>query len=121
MDGHVYADWDELYGEPLDFVLSCNFIRLPENISKSLDHGFHGSSLVRLLYGSKPIDQVQIGDHVWNGGIVYGIVKIKGNCHEDDQTNLLVTTKCFDIGSYTHMDYNHAVDALLDLKKILSK
>lgn len=119
-DGLVYADWDELYGENLEFVLSCNFIERRSNISKSLDRCFHRRSMVRLLYGSKRIDEIRIGDHVWNGGIVYGIVCVHQEFNTEPMYNLLVTSKCFDIGPYTHMDYNHAVDALLDLKKILS-
>lgn len=120
-DGVVYADWDELYGENLEFILSCNFIERRSNISKSLDRCFHRRSMVRLLYGSKRIDEIRIGDHVWNGGIVYGIVRVFQEFNpEEPMYNLLVTSKCFDIGPYTHMDYNHAVDTLLDLKKILS-
>jgi hypothetical protein len=119
----VYTDWDEVYGDNLDFLLRCNFIEKPENISASLDVGYKKDSKIKLVNEDKFITDINIGDKLSNGGIVYGIVELNNyNLGSNDKRyNLLVSNGSFQMGDITYSDYNKNIDSILELRKILSK
>ena len=121
----IFTDWDEIYDENLVFILGYKDIRIPENISKTLDKGFNENSKIKLIDGTKLLKTVEIGDILLSGGIVYGIVEIDKNLgvtnNSDKLYHLLVSNGCFEVDGVKHFDYNNNIDSVLQLRKILSK
>lgn len=82
----LFLDWDELYDDILEDFM---FYKMPyynttithkTNIHKYLDGGFVENTKILLSdYTSKIIKDIQVGDKLCNGEIVYGIVEIKGS------------------------------------------
>ena len=81
----VWSDWDEIVGEDLDNILATK-TNMSENvdaytsngaISVCADKGFVDNMFVSLADGSNVyIRDVVIGDKLFGGGSVYGIVRI---------------------------------------------
>lgn len=114
----LFTDWDELYGDNLEFILMIN-----KNITQVLNKGFKPDLKVALKTGEKQLKDIKIGDALSTGGIVYGIVQLNnanlGN--KEKLFNLLVSNGIFKIGDKVQFDYNENIDSILELKKILSK
>jgi len=124
----VFTDWDEIYDDKLSFILDYKGIKTTENISKRLDYGFDGDTRIKLIDMNKRIKEIAIGDILASGGIVYGIVELDKNNLGISETNdsnnlfhLLVSNKYLVIGETKYPDYNNNIDAVLELRKILSK
>lgn len=120
----VFTDWDEIYDETLEFILNYKGIETTDNISKTLDNGFDGRNKIKLVDGYKTIKDIEIGDILSSGGVVYGIVELNNNLGISESNNLyhlLVSNKYFVIGEKRYADYNNNIDAVIELRKILSK
>jgi len=121
----TFADWDEIYEDDLDFILHCKNINTTENISKTIDKGFDKNTVIKLLNGTKSIDQINIGDILNTKGIVYGIVELDkknlGNTINNHRLyHLLVTNGFFETNNKRESDYNNIINSILELRKILS-
>ena len=82
--------------------------------------------MIKLPNQYKPINEINIGDQLSTGGIVYGIVNIFKNSLGNNEDNkilyhLLITNKYFETSNNLEADYNNIVDSILESKKILSK
>jgi hypothetical protein len=79
INDHIFTDWDEIYGETLSKVKNNPFVKIQDNedIHKQLDGGFSQDTILFLFNGrEKKICDIQIGDVLNNGEIVYGLVQI---------------------------------------------
>lgn len=75
-----FLDWDEVYHSHLLKVLNYKNVQTKPNIHALLDGGFCGNTMIRLH--SKQlvcIKDIQPGDKLINGAVVYGTVKIKAD------------------------------------------
>jgi len=120
LNSTVFTDWDEVYDGSLDFI-NC-YMRL-KNI-KEIHEGYNKDTLINLKNGEICLKDIKIGDILSSNGIVYGIVELNSSTNlgnKEPLYNLLVSNKEFKSGINTHCDYNGNVDAILDLRKILSK
>ena len=114
----ILTDWDEVYDSSLEFLLNYNSINATENISKIVDQGYQPDTKIKLLKEEKSIKDINIGDILSTGGIVYGIVELNNNNLGNEKIyNLLVSNGEFEIGSVLHFDYNYNIDAILELNK----
>ena len=115
----VFTDWDELYDDTLEFILNYNSIEKTENISKKLDYGFNGNTIIKLMKGEKIMKKINAGDILATGDIVYGIVELNNNNlgnnteNKENLYNLLVSSKYFYIGENKYPDYNNNIDSIL--------
>jgi hypothetical protein len=110
----MFTDWDEIYDETLEFILNYNSIEKTENISKKLDYGFKGDTVINLIKGEKIIKKINAGDILSNGDIIYGIVELKNNLGNNENLySLLVSSKYFYIGQNKYPDYNNNIDSVL--------
>ena len=75
-----FLDWDEVFNSHLLKVLNYKNVRTKQNIHALLDGGFCGNTMIR-LYSKQSIcmKDIQPGDKLINGAVVYGVVKIKAN------------------------------------------
>lgn len=118
----IYTDWDEVYGDNLRFLLNYNFTERTENISLLVDCGFKKDTQIKLKHNEKCIKDIEIGNILSTGGIVYGIVELNNNLGNKEKLyNLLVSNGIFEIDNICYSDYNKNIDSILDLRKILSK
>ena len=118
MNNIILTDWDEVYDSSLEFLLNYNSINATENISKIVDQGYQPDTKIKLLKEEKSIKDINIGDILSTGGIVYGIVELNNNNLGNEKIyNLLVSNGEFEIGSVLHFDYNYNIDAILELNK----
>jgi hypothetical protein len=114
----ILTDWDEVYEDSLEFLLNYNSIHKTENISKFVDKGYNSDTKIKLLKEEKFIKEINIGDKLSTGGIVYGIVELNdNNLGNKKQYNLLVSNGKFEIGPVLHFDYNYNIDSILELNK----
>ena len=83
----IFTDWDEIYDDTLQTILSKHIknndleidlkIEKEENIHKYLDGGFSDLTMITMDKGLKlPINKIKVGDKLSNGDTVYGIVEI---------------------------------------------
>lgn len=80
INGLEFLDWDEVYNSHLLKVLNYKNVQTKPNIHTLLDGGFCGDTMIRLH--SKQlicIKDIQPGDKLINGAVVYGTVKINGD------------------------------------------
>lgn len=99
IDNQLFLDWDELYDDILEDFM---FYKMPyynttinhkSNIHKYLDGGFVENTKIFMSdYTTKLIKDIQVGDILCNGEIVYGLVEIKGSD--------LVITNEYNLGKY---------------------
>jgi len=119
----IYTDWDEIYNDKLDRVsrfASKNSTYNLLNIHKYLDNGFLEHDIVLLDNGFKEIRNIEIGDKLLNGGVVYGIVEIDtqylnwdlGKTKPSKLYSLLTTNKQFIVNLQIVQDYNSCVDKI---------
>jgi hypothetical protein len=72
INGAVFTDWDEIYGDDLKNIS-------PEEIHTYMDGGFASDTKIKMKNGSyKNIADISVGDILQNGEKVYGIVEING-------------------------------------------
>lgn len=75
-----FLDWDEVFNSHLLKVLNYKNVRSNQNIHALLDGGFCGDTTIRLhSKQSVCIKDIQPGDKLINGAVVYGVVKINAN------------------------------------------
>ena len=82
INGCIFTDWDEIYLKS-DFNAIRNNgivpIRNLKDVHTFMDGGFSGDTKIKLKNGAyKEIKDVDVGDTLYNGENVYGIVKING-------------------------------------------
>jgi hypothetical protein len=136
----IFTDWDELYDEQLEKVISyidSHYVNMASgstakdidkrsNIHKYLDKGFEKDTVVYLSNNTKKtISEIKIGDKLSTKGTVYGVVEIEtsdidsvnknpNNSHLNLGTkkiyHLLVTNKIFETNGKIIRDYNDNVD-----------
>lgn len=75
-----FLDWDEVFNSHLQKVLNYKNVRTRSNIHTLLDGGFCENTMIR-LYSKQLvcIKDIQPGDKLINGAVVYGTVQIKAN------------------------------------------
>jgi len=129
----IFTDWDEIYEDTLEFILKYKSILKTEDISINLDYGFAEDTKIILknenknIKEYKKIKEINIGDILSTGGIVYGIVELNNLGNNNKLYHLLVSNKYFEttdkleITDKLEPDYNNIIDSILELKKILSK
>ena len=103
----IFTDWDELYDEQLEKVISYidshyestrqdidksalarAGARERANIHKYLDKGFEKDTIVYLTNNTqKPISEIKIGDKLSTKGTVYGVVEIETSDIDTNSTN----------------------------------
>lgn len=118
LNGTIFTDWDEIYDDSLEKILNYKNILRTENIAKELYYGFSEKTIIKMSNQYKPIVDVEVGDELSTGGIVYGIVKLDKNSlgNKVDSKNiyhLLVSNKYFETMENLEADYNNIVDSLL--------
>jgi len=82
INNHIFTDWDEIYDDDIiDIKINgIKNIKTLKDIHTYLDGGFIGSTKIKLKNGSyKEIKEIDIGDTLYNGEKIYGVVKINGN------------------------------------------
>jgi hypothetical protein len=82
IDNYVFTDWDEIYGDDIIQLKLNGFFPIKKlgDIHTFLDGGFEGSTKIKLKNGLyKEIKDVNIGDILYHGEKVYGVVAINGN------------------------------------------
>jgi hypothetical protein len=126
INGLTFSDWDELYGEELNWVLryiSSEFgivnVNDRENIHRFLEKGFEYDTNVYLADNTKRcIKYIKVGDKLSTNGTVYGIVEIMNPCKKDDKLyHLLVTNKFFETDYKIVRDYNDTLDSICMIYK----
>jgi hypothetical protein len=77
----IFTDWDEIYNEDLISIMRNPYknINTTKEIHTELDGGFIESTKIKLLDGKvKEIKDILVGDILYNGEKVYGVVEING-------------------------------------------
>jgi hypothetical protein len=78
---YIFTDWDEVYDDDISEIKNNKFVKINNlnDIHIFLDSGFKSSTLIKLKNGNyRMIKDLDIGNILENGEIVYGIVKING-------------------------------------------
>jgi hypothetical protein len=76
--------------------------------------GFNSLSKVKMMNGiEKNISDVLIGDILFNGNIVYGIVNLIDLEEKNKLFNLLISGKYFIVNNIPTYDYNYIVSNIL--------
>ena len=92
INNRIFTDWDEIYGNDIKKVINNNIIKINDlkDIHTYLDCGFNSLTKIKLQNGVyKEIKNIEIGDILENGEIVYGVVEINGeNVSEQYAINL---------------------------------
>ncbi len=103
MEYHILIG-DEVYDETL---IKYNKLNIKQN-------GFNSSSKVKMYNGiEKNISDVLIGDILFNGNIVYGIVNLIDLEKKNKLFNLLISGEYFIINNFPVYDYNYIVSTIL--------
>ena len=131
-----FSDWDEIFEEDVEtlkkYCKNLHLYKRPENdttfIHEYFDYGFPFQTKVFMLNGKyKYINDIEVGDVLRRGEIVYGIVKIKDNekymssvlkinnleRKKDVLYHILTDTGDFYSENSTYNDYNYCIDAFL--------
>jgi hypothetical protein len=77
----IFTDWDEIYNEDLISIMRNPYknINTTKEIHTELDGGFIESTKIKLLDSKvKEIKDILVGDILYNGEKVYGVVEING-------------------------------------------
>jgi len=118
----VFSDWDEIVDNKLNILNKKNKnIHNLENIHEYLDDGFEENTEIKLYKTKKLIKEIQIGDILENGTIVYGLVEIDTIKLRKYTTNkgpsklyhLLTTDGSLNINSVDVKDYNNLIDKFI--------
>ena len=103
LNGISYTDWDEVYDETL---IKYNNLNIKQN-------GFNSSSKVKMNNGiEKNISDISIGDILFNGNIVYGIVNLIDLEKKNKLFNLLISGEYFIVNNFPTYDYNYIVSTI---------
>jgi hypothetical protein len=89
INNSLFTDWDEIYNNNINKILYNNSIQLDElkDIHSKLDSGFDGYTKIKLHNGTyKNIKDIEIGEKLQNGEIVYGLVIVNGDNIENQYT-----------------------------------
>ena len=79
VNGRVFTDWDELYGDTLTQFVHRSGIKHLKDIHARLDCGFASTTCVKMADGTtKELGQVCVGDVLHSGDKVYGVVELDG-------------------------------------------
>jgi len=126
LDGHIFSDWDEIVDDKFNILKNKNNkIQNLENIHEFLDDGFHENTIIKLDKSNKKIKEINIGDILENGSIVYGIVEVENkklrkymNKNIYNKLYHLLTTNGFftilqKINSVDIKDYNNLIDKFI--------
>jgi hypothetical protein len=104
LNGILYTDWDEVYDETL---MKYNNLNIKQN-------GFNSSCKVKMFHGiEKNISDILIGDILFDGNIVYGIVNLMDLEKKNKIFNLLISGKYFIIDNFPTYDYNYIVSTII--------
>ena len=104
LNGVLYTDWDEVYDESL---IKYNNLNIKQT-------GFNSLSKVKMINGiEKNISDVLIGDILFDGNIVYGIVNLIDLEEKNKLFNLLISGKYFIVNNILTYDYNFIVSTIL--------
>jgi hypothetical protein len=88
--GQIFADWDDLCGDQLKRFKEKNGIAKNCDIHKLNQVGYKRGDKIQLVYGSKNIEDIVIGDVLKYGGCVYGLVEMNyGLIHLLTETGLI--------------------------------
>lgn len=145
INGILFTDWDEIYDNNLTSVIETIPTNIFEkdmrqqcaNIHRYLDVGFAKDTMIDLIGNTnKKIKEVNVGDILLSGAVVYGVVEIEtsellklnilhelslGNtCDTSTQEklyHLLTTNNVFSSGGQIIPDYNHHIDKITTIKK----
>jgi hypothetical protein len=82
INGTIFTDWDEIYGDSLNKVVNNEIIPIASKncIHKYLDCGFSENTRINIIKGKTlNINKINIDDILENGEKVYGIVEIDGS------------------------------------------
>lgn len=138
---NIFSDWDEIYNEKLNKVLTHIDININnqftkndkktanqttnvlENIHSYLDDGFDENvNIDTFLNTNISIKDIKIGDKLNDTNIVYGVVEIEynninnrknlGNNEKNKLYHLLTTNGTFYINNKIVNDYNYYIDKL---------
>lgn len=117
LDDIIFSDWDEIIDNKFNNIKIKNL----ENIHEYLDDGFEDNILIKLLQNEKPINEIQIGDILENGAVVYGVVEIearklrkfKNKNYPNKLYHLLTTDGTLKIKSLDVKDYNNIIDKFI--------
>lgn len=117
--GHVFCDWDEIYGGKLEPILKYlseeqqTRVTLA-NMHKYVDVGFKENMCLEMKGGvNKYMREIEIGDITSLGGEIYGIVKIQCPNTKKMMYNFLSSDKYLTITHNSDVcDYNGAIDEL---------
>jgi hypothetical protein len=92
INNHVFTDWDEIYDRDIGEIKKNGIISINElsDIHTFLDGGFEGTTKIKMKNdASREIKDINVDDILFNGGQVYGIVKIDGtNVNKQFKYNL---------------------------------
>jgi len=126
INGIEFSDWDELYDDKLNKVLRTFNIDDTKDIYAYTNDGYDVNALVKMRNGKNiALKHVKIGDELYSGGKVYGIVELntKGiskykyldNCPElhTSLLHLLTSNGHFMINNKYTKDYNNYVDRII--------
>lgn len=84
--GHIFTDWDELYGDTLNKIVRTTGVKRLDEIHQKLDCGFAGTTQVLMNDGVtfKELSTIQVGDVLANREKVYGVVELDGLSVKDN-------------------------------------
>ena len=121
--GIIFSDWDEIVLEDVDTenkkIMSC--FENMEIIHEYLDSGFEKNTQIKLRNKVKKIYEINIGDILDRGSVVYGLVEVetrklrnrKHETHLDKLYHLLTTDGNLYVNSVNVKDYNNLIDKFI--------
>jgi hypothetical protein len=134
-----FADWDEVYGNKLEFLFKQTNIQNETQFAEMFNEGFEHNVSIKTKNGIKNISDIMVGEELLDGAIVYGIVELTNylgknklcnslenklcnslenklfNSTENKLFNLLVSNGIFETeNNDIHYDYNWKIDTHLE-------
>ncbi len=104
INGLTFADWDDLCGDYLKQFREKNGFAKNCDIHKRNEIGYNKGHKIQLVYGSKNIEDIVVGDVLKYGGCVYGLVQMNHEqFHLLTESGFITRDKC---------DYNGIIDLL---------
>lgn len=122
LGGIIFSDWDEIVNDKLFKLIKENpEIKNLENIHEILDFGFEENKLIKLINAEKPIKEINIGDILENGSIVYGLVEVstrklrnyKNIYNYSKLFHILTSDGNLLVNSVDVKDYNNLIDKFI--------
>jgi hypothetical protein len=131
IDEFIFSDWDEIYDDELDEIITTSELNSLNDIHKYMDSGFIKNTEIKLKNGTtKCIKDICVGDILENNESVYGIVEINGTTLSAQYThyfdnkifeggpNLTLCDKNIDFWSTIHLaeKYDGCLDKKINFK-----